>query len=321
MSICFDNGFALSEIVGNSVGQGLVHAQSLLVSGDWCRARAGRGSGMRDSQHGGQSERSGEELAALARTVVARLAGRAVVPVRQINGDLLRAMVVAIASPDCTAFEALRPEIRRARLTEADLVDRYFPAVARQLGTDWAEDRSGWVDVSVGMARLQAMVHQIGRDWSSNATEMQATSCALLVLPDGEQHSFGVQVLAGQLRRQGVSVHLQIGARPEGLRALLKEHHYDCAVISVACEGGLDFCRRIVASLKAGSNGNLLVAVGGAVLDRPVDVRKLTGADMVAEDPVRVLAAAHQAAGLRLQARSETTTAAAGALNERLDAT
>ena len=276
---------------------------------------------MRDSQHSGQSERSSEELSALARTVFARLVGRSVVPVRQINDGLLRDMVVAVASPNPTAFDALRPEIRRARLTDADLVDRYFPAVARQLGTDWYEDRSGWVDVSIGMARLQALVHQIGRDWSSNSTAMQTTSSALLVLPDGEQHSFGVQVLAGQLRRQGVSVHLQIGARPEGLRALLKQHRYDCAMISVACDDRLDFCRRIVASLKAGSNGAMLVAVGGAILERPLDIRALTGADMVAEDPVRVLAAAHQAAGLRLQARSETTTAAAAVMNERLDAT
>lgn len=276
---------------------------------------------MRDSQHGSHNERSSEELSALARMIFSRIAVRSARIARSLDDDLVSAMVAAVVAPDPAVFEALRPDIRRLRLSDTDLVDFYFPAVARQLGCDWADDRSGWTTVSIGMARLQALVHQISLDWSSNATASQDAPVVLVVLPEGEQHSFGAQVLAGQLRRQGVSVHLQIGARPDGLRVLLQERRYDCAMVSVACEERLEFCRKVVKSLRDGSKGSLWVAVGGAVLERQVDVLAVTLADVATNDPMHVLAGAHQHAGQRQRDRKRMKFAGKIAGNERLDAT
>lgn len=245
---------------------------------------------MRDSQHGGPIERSGDELSALARTVAARLAARGARVVRPLDGDLVFAMARAVASVDPALFDALRPELRRARISDTELVDSYFPAVARLLGRDWAEDRAGWAEVTIGMARLQSLVHQIGLDWDGSTAPDGAS--VLIVLPDGEQHSFGVQVLAGQLRRQGVSVHLQIGARPGDLRNLVQERHYDCALVSLGCEDKLEIGRKIVKSLKDGSNGRLWVAVGGPVLERVADVQLQTGADIATSDAVEAIAGA-----------------------------
>jgi MerR family transcriptional regulator, light-induced transcriptional regulator len=247
---------------------------------------------MRDSQHGNQGERESDELSVLARTVVARLARGSGRARRMPDATLVASMCRAVSSDDPAAYEALRPDIRRARISDGDLVDLYFPAVARQLGCNWAEDRAGFAEVSIGMARLQALVHQIGREWASNAAATPDSSVVLVVLPEGEQHSFGVQVLTGQLRRHGVSVHLQIGARPAALRALVQERRYDCAMVSVACEEKLAFCRSVVAALKHGSNGRLWVAVGGAVLERDLNVRALTGADMATNDALLAISAA-----------------------------
>jgi methylmalonyl-CoA mutase cobalamin-binding subunit len=120
------------------------------------------------------------------------------------------------------------------------------------------------------------------------------SATVLLVLPKGEQHSLGAMVLAGQLRRQGISVQLQIGADPTGLRALAAERRFDCAMLSVACEERLVLCAKLVKSLKDGSGGRLWVAVGGAVLDRSLDIQRLTGADVVTNDPRLVLDGARQ---------------------------
>lgn len=280
---------------------------------------------MRDSQHGGHSERGSDELSALARTVVARLAARSDRPVRQPDPAFLAALVRAFSGSDEGLFEALRPDLRRARISDTDLVDLYFPAVARQLGCNWADDSAGFAEVSIGMARLQALVHQIGRDWASSmvGTAVGASTLAevLVILPEGEQHSFGVQVLTGQLRRQGVSVHQQLAARPETLRKLVHERHYDCALVSVSCEERLETCRKVVKSLKEGSNGRLWVAVGGAVLERPVDVQALTRADIATNDPMQALAAAQERAGRQRRARIEMQSVDQSAAQERLEDT
>jgi methylmalonyl-CoA mutase cobalamin-binding subunit len=186
-------------------------------------------------------------------------------------------------------MDALRQDLRRARISETDLVDCYFPEVARGLGCAWAEDSAAFTDVSIAVARMQAMARGIGRDWTSNAVAEAASSTVLLVIPEGEQHSFGAVLLAGQLRRQGISVRLEMGTSSRALRQIAKDRSFDCAMISVACEEKLDHCRTVVDALRQGSGGRLWVAVGGALLDRPLDIKGRTGADVVTRDPVVAL--------------------------------
>lgn len=254
---------------------------------------------MRDGQHGGPGERGIDELSALARSVVARLVERGSRPVRSVDPGLVQAMARAVVQPDPLAFQALEPEMRRARISDADLADAYFPAVARLLGCDWVEDRSGFVTVSIGMARLQSLLHQIDRNRVAPALWDGAT--VLAVLPEGEQHSFGVQVLAHQLRRQGVSVHLQIAARPEDLRTLVRERHYDCAMVSLGCKETLAIGGKLVKAIKDGSKGRLFVAVGGSLLERIDAVEVVTGADLASNDPMQALGAAGRATNTRFE--------------------
>lgn len=244
---------------------------------------------MRDSQHGVQSDRGGDGLSLLARKAVARLVARDVPQARIVDASLVASMARALASADQMAFDALKPELRRARISETDLMDHYFPAVARSLGCDWAEDRASFADVTLGVARMQSMLRQVGRDWASNANAAPDSPTVLMILPEGEQHSLGIMLLTGQLRRQGISVQLQIGARPEVLGGLVRHHSFDCAMISVACEEKIESCRKAVGALKNGSGGRLWVAVGGAVLDRSIDVLGRTRADVVTNDPMVAL--------------------------------
>lgn len=288
VSICFDNLGAMPETGAEGTDATCVHAQPHAAE-DEVRLQAGQGNAMRDSQHGGPDSRGGDGLSVLARTVVARLVARDGKMPRAIDPNIVVALAQAVASSDHAVFEALRPELRRARISETDLVDTYFPAVARHLGCEWSEDRAAFTDVTVGVARMQAILRQVGRDWASNATATADSATVLMVLPEGEQHSFGVMLLTGQLRRQGVSVQLHIGARAAELAALVQHSSFDCAMISVACEEKLELCRKVVKALKDGSNGSLWVAVGGAVLDRAVDVKGLTLADVVTNDPMVAL--------------------------------
>ena len=245
---------------------------------------------MRDSQHGGLGERDASGMSVLARTVLARLLGRTVDEGHGPKQELTAALARAVMASDPNELQALRTELRRQRVSESELVDCYFPAVAEHLGCDWAEDRASFAEVSIGMARLQAVLHDVSRDWVSNHTAEPTSATALLVLPEGEQHCFGALLLMGQLRRRGISVQLVVGARPEEMRAVMQGRRFDCVMISVGCEDKLEYSRKLVKAIKAGAGAHVRVAVGGAVLDRAVDVKLLTGADVVTSDPTVALA-------------------------------
>lgn len=244
---------------------------------------------MRDSQHGGQDNRAGIGLAALARTVVVRLVAREGPSGRPLDEATVGMITHALLDPDRGRMDALRQDLRRARISDIDLVEGYFPEIARRLGCAWAEDDAPFTDVTIGVARMQSMLRELGRDWTSNTAAEQASATVLIVLPDGEQHSFGAMLLAGQLRRQGISVRLEVGTPAAGLRKLVHDRAFDCAMISVACEEKLDQCKDLVKALKQGSQGRLWVAVGGPLLGRPIDVRGRTGADIATCDPLQAL--------------------------------
>jgi methylmalonyl-CoA mutase cobalamin-binding subunit len=260
------------------------HAGNLLPDG--CQ-----GDGMRDSGHDRQGD--GGDLSALARTVVARLAARDGISIGPgpwaVDDRMVASLARALVSTDPALLPALRADLRRARISDIDLVDTYFPAAARHLGCAWVEDVTPFTDVTVGVARMLAILHQVGRDWTSNATPDPRGRTVLVVLPEGEQHSFGVAVLAGRLRRQGISVRLEVGTPTRDLRRIVRKASFDSAMVSIACEEKLSLCNEVVTTLKDASDGQLCVAVGGALLDRPVDIAGRTGADIVTSDPFQVL--------------------------------
>jgi methylmalonyl-CoA mutase cobalamin-binding subunit len=244
---------------------------------------------MRDSRHRGRDDRGSGGPAALACAVVAQLLARESTPVARVDDATVASIAHALLDPDPTRMAALRQDLRRARVSDTELVDFYFPEVARHLGCAWARDDAPFTDVTIGVARMQGMLREIGREWNSNLASDQAGATVLVVLPEGEQHTFGAVLLAGKLRRQGISVRLEFGATAAGLRKLVEGKVFDCAMISVACQEKLDQCRTLVTALKAGSVGRLWVAVGGPVLGGSIDVRSRTGADIATGDPLLAL--------------------------------
>jgi MerR family transcriptional regulator, light-induced transcriptional regulator len=243
---------------------------------------------MRDSQHGGQGGRGGDVLSPLARTVVARLLETAPRVVRRVDTAVIELYVRALFSIDPVALSEARLEARRARLTDAELIDQVFPAVAQDLGCGWVEDRLGFAEVTLAMSRLQVLARKIDTGLVSGLA-LDGPSI-LIVLPQGEQHSFGTQVLASQLRRAGVSVQLALALDDAALSALVRDRDYDCALVSVGCDQALAGSAKAVKALKQASDGRLCVAVGGAALEWRKDLHLLEGADIATGDAMQALA-------------------------------
>lgn len=245
---------------------------------------------MRDSQHGGQGECDASGVSSLARSVLARLSHRVAGMDRGPAPDEVDALARSAAAVSPDEFQALRDELRRRRVSESDLADLYFPAVARKLGQGWADDTLGFAEVSIGLARLQAVLHDVARDWFSNNTARPDSATTLLLLPEAEQHSFGALVLMGRLRRRGVSVQLMTGARPDLVQGLLRRRSFDCVMISLACEERVEPASKLVAAVRRTVEEPVQIVVGGAVMERIADLKGLTGADLATCDPDVALA-------------------------------
>jgi methylmalonyl-CoA mutase cobalamin-binding subunit len=201
-----------------------------------------------------------------------------------LHAPLLARLMQVVRAGDPAPVYALRPEMRRARVSAAMLADHYIPAVARRLGQDWVDDCASFADVSIGTARLQAILRDIGSGWSADDDGARDGPAVLLLVPEGEQHTLGAMVVIGQLRRAGVSVCLRTAADTAGLRDLFAQRGFDAALISLACVERVALAAKLVKTLKDLSRNTLPVAAGGAVLLQDRDALTCLGADIVTND-------------------------------------
>jgi MerR family transcriptional regulator, light-induced transcriptional regulator len=226
----------------------------------------------------------------LAAKIVAKLAAR------ETNADpvyletIVQRLTEAVQLDNATLIEALKPDMRRARISPAMLADIYIPEAARRLGKAWEDDTLTFADVTIGTVRLQSILRDISADWASDARKTASLGgSVLLLLPEREHHTLGPLVVTSQLRRRGVSVCLQLATADGEWQAMLRKRHFDGVIISVGWEGKLAAAAQLVETIKNLTKGKMPVAVGGAVLTRSDAILTCDGADIVTNDLDRAL--------------------------------
>jgi methylmalonyl-CoA mutase cobalamin-binding subunit len=193
-------------------------------------------------------------------------------------------LYAAVSSPDPKSGPAVIEKMFKAGFDPSEIADIYIPEVARRLGEAWCSDNLDFAVVTIGSARLQGLLRSLGPDWCAEDVQVSdsAPRC-MLVVPETCQHTLGASILAGQMRRAGLSVSLKIGRSIEELKADAQRNRYDAVLISASTRESLDVIRRIVQNVRP--NGRQVpVIIGGNVLAQNEDVARLTGADLATSE-------------------------------------
>lgn len=192
--------------------------------------------------------------------------------------EKLRAATLGAERADCKAAVA---DALQIGLSREDLADHYIPALAREMGDQWCRNQMGFAAVTIGVSRLQSMLRDLGPNWSGDTSaHPNAPSVMLIVGPD-VYHTLGAMVLAGQLRRKGLSVRLMLGARPEELAIQLDRLDYQAVFISSSIGETLGSIRKIVGQVRISAKNRPPVVIGGTIIDAEgcANVMAQTGAD------------------------------------------
>jgi methanogenic corrinoid protein MtbC1 len=201
----------------------------------------------------------------------------------KIDEGLLQRLCGAVRSGDSDAMAEVLADLTEARVSPQAISERYISEAARRLGDAWNDDTAGFAEVTIAMSRLQCLLRDLERDTCSYPATSDLPA-ALVVLPEGESHTLGAMVLAGQLRRRGVSVRLSAGLPTAELCALFEEQSYDMVLVSWASGETLDSLRKLVISIRLCMDCDASIVVGGATLSTIEDVEAQTGADFATCD-------------------------------------
>ena len=162
------------------------------------------------------------------------------------------------------------------------------PQVALQLGKAWESDSLSFGAVTIGCARLQAMILRLDENASAARLDLtripqaRALDC-LVIVPENAQHTLGAIVLAKQLRRGGHRVRLNLAWTPEAQSKLVQSHLFDAIMISASRTESPEELRALVAASRA-KGAKSKVFVGGGILEQHRDLAVKTGADYARND-------------------------------------
>lgn len=156
-------------------------------------------------------------------------------------------------------------EILSGGATPEALMMTLLAPSARLMGEFWCQDRRDFVEVTLGMARLQQLVRQFRLP---QAAAHEIHGHALLVPVQGEQHTFGIRLVEEHLLRAGWQVTALFKVTEAEITRLVADEHFDFVGFSLSSERLLPGLQSAIRCLRSSSrNQHVQVAVGGVLFD------------------------------------------------------
>lgn len=169
---------------------------------------------------------------------------------------------------------------------------------ARLLGKFWEEDRRHFAEVTMGVGRLQQMLHDFEAAFQSAAMQWRPALRVLLMPAPFEQHTFGLFMIGEFMRRAGWDAWTGPLPSERELKKLITSGEF--SVVGFSASGGkrLDALAATIAKVRRFAKGRpLCVMVGGfAFEDRP-ELVEAVGADGTAADARAAIKLAHRLLG------------------------
>lgn len=197
-----------------------------------------------------------------------------------LDDTLLRALWAAALSSDRSACRSIIQHALADGLQADLLADCYIPAVAHQLGEMWCADTLGFAQVTIGTARLQALLRDLGPEWTADQTASADAPLILLVSPQNDQHTLGTVLVAGQLRRRGYSVRMALDPAREELLQMMQQMAFDAVFISASQSESLEKLRRMIDFLRKAPDSPPSFAIGGGIVEMHEQVASLVGVEV-----------------------------------------
>jgi methanogenic corrinoid protein MtbC1 len=155
---------------------------------------------------------------------------------------------------------------------------------ARYLGELWSADLCDFTAVTLGCLRLQQLLHELSPAFFREVEHHEHRRRVLLVPVPGEQHTFGLYMVAEFFRRAGWDVWS--GCMPSReLAQLVSREAFTLVGFSLSADSRLDtLASNIRAVRRASCNRGIGVLVGGPVFVGHPELVSLVGADATAHD-------------------------------------
>lgn len=189
---------------------------------------------------------------------------------------------------------------------ETICLDLLAPA-ARKLGEMWETDECDFLDVTMGLWRLQEVMREVAVRSPVAHGQLHMPHSALFTPMPGDHHNFGVLMIEEVFTRGGWRAEALIKPERRELLDRLARQPFDLVGLTLArdCPSGA-VANLIKAVRNVSANPHIIVLVGGRMINENPDIAFEMGADGTGADALAALDLAN----------SLVTTTASRALNQ-----
>ena len=170
---------------------------------------------------------------------------------------------------------------------------------ARSLGEMWEDDRVGFADVTVALCRLHDVMRTLSASQPTAMDTLPQGRRALLIPMPGEQHTFGLVMVADFFRRAGWEVWSDAVTNSADLASLVRQEWFTMIGLSVGCESHMEGLASTIHSVRrAARNRSIGVMVGGSLVAKHPELAIQVGADATGKDARQAVMQAENLVGM-----------------------
>jgi methanogenic corrinoid protein MtbC1 len=177
--------------------------------------------------------------------------------------------------------------VRQRGVSVQHLCLHLLAPAARRLGLLWDRDECDFLQVTLGLGRLQQLLQRLSLPAPERAPPNAPgrERLALLATAPGDLHAFGVLMVTQFFRQNGWEVWNEFPHTSQELIACVRQHSFALIGLSVATEASIKTLGKTIRQLRRASlNPAACVMVGGPLLLQHPELAARVGADATAPD-------------------------------------
>ena len=191
--------------------------------------------------------------------------------------------LLALGDDDGAVFAYVDEMLTQGASVELIFLELLAPA-ARHLGALWESDATDFANVTLAVSRLQRLMRLHGESFFDQGIKGGGESILLTIIP-GEQHSFGLSMVAEFFRRAGWNLCTGPFSSHQELTSLVHNYWFDVIGFSVSSDRRLDELKKDIHDIRRDSrNKSVGIMLGGPMVIAHPDLVATMGADMMSAD-------------------------------------
>jgi methanogenic corrinoid protein MtbC1 len=194
---------------------------------------------------------------------------------------------LVMAGDNREAFRFVERLFEHSICFETVLLDLMVPA-AHKMGDLWVCDQCNFVDVTLGMTRIQQILRQFRH--RNRDTALHRKGNVLLLPVPGEQHTFGLRVMEELLIGDGFDVTCHLKAGLDDILQLVSQKPFDIVGLSLSNKKLVEPLNSLIALIRHHSMNKLIhVIVGGSMFGNNTEIVATIDSEIVSGDAKELL--------------------------------